>query len=699
MTIACHEQSDASDCWSAPKTIVDASSNEFATSIDPGLFLNQSDGHLFVPGTRTSDGTGGVVCIDTTLPASAPAASLFCGFTALTGVGEAPLQSGISGLSDPIQVGHNWYMVNEVAGAATGTENDMLCFNLDAESPCASQPFALGLNSTSYSGFSYSWPMGAMGAKLIFQVVGVTHTLGCFDTTTDALCGGSWPATEASGGGSPFPLLNTSGAVIGMCGRPASGATPCFDTSGAATATPPGLAITGNAEYSGPAVVLAARVYIPQTNNVVACYDYDLQAVCAGFPKTLSGLNLLYTVNQDPQRPTCLWVNADSGSQQIQNFDAYTGGPCGAGAIRVLASSFVVPLAECVPTNYSSLQVLSPPPSAYSGGTVTFDDFDGNPTTIPDASIDGSGSVDLSGLGLTSQSPLPQFVITLPGASASTVQVKVSWTGADLPQCGGSTTSPPGHGAIGYRLQGHDGGVFDFGQSQYFGSLPQVQTKGLVGSPIEATANTWDNGGYWLAAADGGVFTYGDAPFFGSLAGKHLAGPIVGVAGTTDMRGYWLAGADGGVFTFGSAQYYGSLGGKKLNAPIVGLVATPDSHGYWLVASDGGVFAFGSAQYFGSLGGKKLNAPVVGVATTPDGQGYWLAAADGGVFAFGDAAFFGSMAGKHLNQPVVAVVSMPDGSGYWLMSADGGVFTFGAAPFLGSAVTLRLNQSITSAST
>ena len=141
----------------------------------------------------------------------------------------------------------------------------------------------------------------------------------------------------------------------------------------------------------------------------------------------------------------------------------------------------------------------------------------------------------------------------------------------------------PNHFSIGYRLQGHDGGVFDYGASQFYGSLPGVETHGLVGSPIEATANTFDNNGYWLASATGGVFAYGDAPFLGSVSGRNLNAPIVGIGGTPDMKGYWLAAADGGVFTFGDAGFYGSLGGKKLDAPIVGMATTPVGRatGWW----------------------------------------------------------------------------------------------------------------------
>ncbi len=57
--------------------------------------------------------------------------------------------------------------------------------------------------------------------------------------------------------------------------------------------------------------------------------------------------------------------------------------------------------------------------------------------------------------------------------------------------------------------------------------------------------------GYWLVGSDGGVFAYGDADYFGSTGGKHLNAPIVGIAVTANGNGYWLVGSDGGVFAFG----------------------------------------------------------------------------------------------------------------------------------------------------
>ncbi len=161
--------------------------------------------------------------------------------------------------------------------------------------------------------------------------------------------------------------------------------------------------------------------------------------------------------------------------------------------------------------------------------------------------------------------------------------------------------------------------------------------------------------GYRLLASDGGVFDFGNLPFCGSMGGRPLNKPLVGMAATATGGGYWEVASDGGIFSFGDANFYGSMGAKHLNAPIVGMAATPDGKGYWFVASDGGIFSFGDAKFYGSMGAKHLNAPIVGMAATPDGKGYWFVASDGGIFSFGDARFYGSMGAKPLNKPMVGM--------------------------------------------
>src|SRR5579859_6923319 len=114
LTLACHLQTDASPCWAAgTKTITDASGNNFSTSGHPGLYIDQNSGMLYVYATR-QDGTAGVVCVDTTQPDTV--SDPFCGFTPLSGVGEAQGAMSTGYISNPVQAGTKWYAVNYFSG-------------------------------------------------------------------------------------------------------------------------------------------------------------------------------------------------------------------------------------------------------------------------------------------------------------------------------------------------------------------------------------------------------------------------------------------------------------------------------------------------------------------------------------------------------------------------------------------------------
>lgn len=454
LEVACHYQSDASPCWS-PETITDNNGSEFAVSGQPGLWFDQSSGDLYVYATRTSDDTGGVVCIDTNQAPTNP--DPFCGFTALTAVGDAPLGSGISAISDPAMVGSRWYAFNYVDNVGvTGTANTLMCFDTATLGPCSGQPYTVPVDSGAVSDPDYPPPaVAAIGSRVIVPItVGGTDELACFDATSGRGCTGSWPVqnngfTYSSNYGAPYPLLSPNGTITGLC-LP-TGQDPCYDLTGASVPTPAGMpqAIGATSGWNGPAFVVGPRVYVPNGNlDQVDCYDASADASCQGYPYTPSNLGLLYTVNADPQRPSCIWINSDNGGGQIQNFDAYSEGGCGQGPIRVLTSALVAPSSQCVPYSYHSLQITSPPPSAYSDGTVQFEDPDGNP--IPGTSttpLDGTGAVNLAGMSLNTAIGLPEFLITLNGASGApgSVTVQVQWTGDYDPACDTSslTVQPP----------------------------------------------------------------------------------------------------------------------------------------------------------------------------------------------------------------------------------------------------------------
>jgi hypothetical protein len=687
LEVDCHDQTSGASCWGGPKTVTDDAGHNFATSSLPGLYLDQATGQLFVYAVRIADHSAGVVCIDTTKPASATGEQLFCGYTHLTTGGQAPY----AGISNPVQIGSNWYAFNEVAGTGTGEENELLCFNLVTDAACAAQPFALGLAATPLAAFTYPNSIGSTGNQLIVPVAGTAgDELVCFNAATNLTCGGSWPVAITATAGAPFPLLNGGGAPVGIC-LPVVG-DPCYNPTGVLVPTPAnmGAAIGFNAQFNGQAVVLGTRVYLAnEATTQVDCYDYGSHASCPNFPKGLTNLVGLYNVRLDPFRQDCIWVNADHGTAQIQNFDALTGGNCSPGPIRVDAGTFVAPYNRCIPSNYTTLQVLAPARTTYASGTVEFEQPNGSPIPgIPIQQIDAFGNVNLAPLGLSTRSSLPQFAISLNGETGATgvLTLKLTWTGQKSAACtGGGQTITTFNG---YWLDASDGGIFSYGDANFYGSTGSL----VLNQPMVGMASTPDHGGYWLVASDGGIFAFGNANFYGSTGNLSLNRPVVGMATTPDGGGYWLVASDGGIFSYGDANFYGSTGSLSLNRPIVGMASTPDGHGYWLVASDGGIFSYGDASFYGSTGSLSLNKPIEGMASTPDGFGYWLVASDGGIFAFGDAGFYGSTGSLRLNKPIVGMASTPDGRGYWLDASDGGVFAFGDAGFYGSAGSLRLNK-------
>jgi hypothetical protein len=79
--------------------------------------------------------------------------------------------------------------------------------------------------------------------------------------------------------------------------------------------------------------------------------------------------------------------------------------------------------------------------------------------------------------------------------------------------------------------------------------------------------------GYFLVASDGGMFSYGDTQFYGSLGGVPLKHPIVAAATTPDFGGYWMTDSAGVVSNFGDATNYGSAP-SPLFRPVVGMAET-----------------------------------------------------------------------------------------------------------------------------
>jgi large repetitive protein len=368
----------------------------------------------------------------------------------------------------------------------------------------------------------------------------------------------------------------------------------------------------------------------------------------------------------------------------------------GDGNFRPSASG---PVTQTVNQARTSTVVTSAPNSSGPLQPVT---FMANVSVVAPGSGVLSGTVTFTDGGST----LCGAVALNASASAScTTHLSITATQSVSATYSGNTVLAGSSGSIvqsvrhGYWLLGADGGVFSYGDAQFYGSLPQIgYTPAGSGGPHELNAplvgiqSTLSGNGYWLVASDGGIFSFGDAVFHGSTGHMRLAAPIVAMAVTPDGNGYWLVGSDGGVFAYGDARFYGSTGAMHLNKPIVAMAVTPDGKGYWLVASDGGVFAFGDAHYEGSPSTGPIPTPVVGMARTSNGQGYWLASAGGHVYSYGGATAVPDATAPP--SPVVGMAGTADAGGYWMATSSGGLYTFGDAMYDGSASDLSLQRPI-----
>ena len=430
LRVACLKQANASNCWGGAKTIRDTGGVSFQTGDRSGTFLNETTQKLYAYVYRGT--TAGVACVDIA-PSFDTNLNPFCGFTSLD-------SSTSAQPSAPARIGSRWY-------ATHGAK--LMCFDTSTGAACSGQPYVLdaGLDTVSAT----SGP-GTVGNKLIiaYRNSGGVEKFTCFDNSTLGDCAGEFPSTITVSTGitnvaPPFPLLDASGTPIGGC-IPGSSATPCVGLDGVARATPANLRNTLRSNYYGGAsVTIGTRVYLANGDldsyrGGVQCYDYSTSASCPNFPKTFGGATYyVYTVNADPNRPACLWINSDSGVGQIQSLDAYSGGSCGGGTTRVLTSQFIVPQEKCNPSTYETFRVVSPARTGYTSGTVAFADGSGNAIGSPIA-LDVNGEVDLSQLGLENANGLPQFIVTLQGATAGELTVELTWTDRYDPDCVGPGT-------------------------------------------------------------------------------------------------------------------------------------------------------------------------------------------------------------------------------------------------------------------
>jgi hypothetical protein len=401
--------------------------------------------------------------------------------------------------------------------------------------------------------------------------------------------------------------------------------------------------------------------------------DGGATAYYAWFELYPSASATLFQVNPGDQMHASIAKNVNvPGAWQVQITDASVPGDSFNQSESYGGPAASAEWIEELPTAVGTAQ-----PTLANFGAATFTDMQYTAANPSNASLSQINMVDESG-----------NVIATAGAASGD---PASFTDTYVPS------------ARGYWLVGSDGGIFSFGQAQFYGSTGSLRLQ----RPVVGIVPTADHGGYWLDASDGGVFAYGDTQYYGSIPGigLHPAGsglpnslnaPIVGMVPSNDDGGYFMVASDGGVFAFGDAYFAGSCPGiGGCSGSAVAVMPDASGNGYWLVTSTGNVYTFGDAPYFGAPG----HGTVTSAVASPDGLGYSILLADGQVYAYGDAASDGSPPAGAFGglDAAAAIFNTSDGAGYWVSSALGSVYNFGDAPNDGGMAGTHLNGSIIAA--
>ena len=279
----------------------------------------------------------------------------------------------------------------------------LACFDLKKEESCTetayqTEMFAEGFDITTIFGTPNSI---AYGTKVYtdyshppfdpetFEPVDAEMYVDCWDYETSASCDGLWPVVDSTTS-SWMPVLNTSGKVVSLC--PIGIDAICIDAETGATVDTPehmlqyqteslGFGVfIGNSLIFGKRVISIMSEIATEGNSIsnVSCTDYSSATPTPCGNIELPHTSLLYALDKDPLRPTCVWVNSDETdtNEQITNFDILTMEQGCSGSLRTSLVQLSTKAEGCDIASWDSVKITSP--SSWDSATLTVKDADGN---------------------------------------------------------------------------------------------------------------------------------------------------------------------------------------------------------------------------------------------------------------------------------------------------------------------------------
>ncbi len=399
----CHNKSDGSSCWGGAKN---ESGSYYTPAHATGFYVAATDSVWAFIGTGSSLGMKCITNVSTATPidCATPYVSL-----------ETTSQSGYTEAGDSVRIG------NRVFARGVDSGQNMLCFNLDTAAPCASQPYSIGSPTTARSANFNDNRLLLVGTQVFFNTGTI---LGCFDSTTNALCstfhGGTNLTTAASGGlfyttptNSSTPNQVCAYSSMATTNNNPVASTGCYTLTGGAGTSPAMRYYTSAITDGWGAMTNIGQRLFYFTGDTVVCFDFVTNANCSNFVGSTMG-SYAYTIIADPVHPACIWSNSNAGV--ITTFSANSGlSPCVAN-VGIVGTAGVLPRLSCSEsgrvTAWDRLVLTPPSGQALSGARITVLNSSGAPISgWSDLSLTDTttGTLDLSSLTIAQTGTQPEF--------------------------------------------------------------------------------------------------------------------------------------------------------------------------------------------------------------------------------------------------------------------------------------------------
>jgi hypothetical protein len=516
LTIACHDEATGDSC-TYNGTEWPISIEMIRTGMYSSAFISSDQTKLYVWAINFIN-QGGMQCVSL-------ADGSDCGFTILTSVSIGGVPQDVLlpqyiyadwgsrarvgnkvyspfGLSD----GHMWLACFDISTGLKCSESPIVMPNMPANTQAPEFSLFNGPHADAIDGKVYVHLYQSADPFLQYYT--------CIDTVTNTTCGGatsSWPRT-ANGVSGFTPALNADGTVRAVCLEMGAD-TQCFNPTTGADADVDPLMSTYDVRYGltsgldGQSIILGTRVITLQIFTI-SCTDYSsgLGVDCGTYLPTDS--DLLYSIDRDPRRPACVWINADNGQGQVQNFDALTmTAGCGS-TLRTNGAQVVTNPDVCSINKWDFIEVKSP--TTWTSATLRVLGSDGQVLPGGDLLVIPSNtrSISLNGVQFDGEQS-PYFEFNINGADVSNgLTAKVTYHSTTPNICSGgkeaSTTTYTGATSVsvGQALQPSATVAADFCGSDVTYTMNRSPLTGAQGAfVLNANSNDtsrWQSGVYQL---------------------------------------------------------------------------------------------------------------------------------------------------------------------------------------------------------